>query len=152
MFKFELNSVLSLKEKVEDIKKKELGTAYAYKEGLEQQKEMLVSEHHGVYHAIKKNTCEDFDINMVKGLNRYSLHIKEKIQEKENHIDEAEKRVVQKRDELLCAMKERKILENLREIKREHYLTEAKKTEQLLVDEMVSYKYGELRRRDGENG
>ena len=88
----------------------------------------------------------------MKGLNRYSLHIKEKIHEKENHIDDAEKRVVQKRDELLCAMKERKILENLRELKREHYLTEAKKTEQLLVDEMVSYKYGELRRRDGENG
>ncbi|WP_069997453.1 flagellar export protein FliJ [Cellulosilyticum sp. I15G10I2] len=146
MFKFELNSVLSLKEKVEDTKKRELGAASTHKEGLEQQKEILVTEHDGLYNAIKANTCADFDIKQIRTLNRYSHHIKKRIKQAENDINKAQEVVEQKRDELLQAMKERKILEKLKEIKLEHYVIEAKRTEQLLIDEMVSYKYGEARR------
>ncbi len=149
MFKFELNSVLSLKEKMEDSKKRELGVANTHKERLEQIKDDLMNEHDGVYDAIKKNVCIDFDVKEVRLLNQYSLHIKKQIKQTQNDIHKAQKTVDQKRDELLDAVKERKILENLKEIKREHYMIESKKTEQLLVDEMVSYKYGKVRRSGG---
>lgn len=148
MFKFELNSVLSLKEKVEDNKKRELNVANTQKENLEQQKHFLNAQHQNICEGIKKNTTEDFNLQVIQTLNRYSIHIKKQLQKTELDLVQSEKIVNQKRSELLQAVKERKILENLKEIKRESYLIESKKVEQVLVDEMVSYKYAKLRRRD----
>lgn len=142
MFKFELNSVLSLKEKIEDVKKRELGHANTYKEELELQKQVLVNEHESVYDSIKKSSTQEVDIKAIKALNRYSSHISKQITDTEGHIESAQKVVDIKREELLNAMKERKILDNLKEIKLEQYIEESKKIEQLLVDEIVSYKYG----------
>ena len=142
MFKFELNSVLSLKEKFEDAKKRELGHANTYKEALDLQKEVLVNEYEGIYHAIKNNSTQEVNIRAIKALNRYSSHISKQIIEAEVHIVQAQKVVDIKREELLNAMKERKILDNLKEIKLEQYIEESKKVEQLLLDEIVSYKYG----------
>jgi flagellar FliJ protein len=146
MFKFELNSVLSLKEKVEDAKKRELGMANTYKEQLETQKNILVDEHKSIHQDIKKSSSEIINIKALKALNRYSSHIIKQIKRAEEDIDSAEKVVDIKRQELLDAMKERKILDNLKEIKLEQYRDESKKLEQLLVDEVISYQYGAVGR------
>ncbi|MDF2612689.1 MAG: fliJ [Clostridia bacterium] len=143
MFKFELNSVLSLKEKIEDVKKRELGIANTYKEELELQKEALVNEHDGIYVDIKKSSCAEVDIHAIKVLSRYSSYINKQIKDAEVHIVKAQKVVDIKREELLQAMKERKILDNLKEIKLEQHMEESKRLEQVLIDEIISYKYGQ---------
>ena len=50
-------------------------------------------------------------------------------------------KVEQKRLVLLNAMKERKVLEALKEKEMENYFREELKKEQKIIDEIVSYKY-----------
>ncbi len=146
MFKFELSSVLSLKEKIEDTKKRELGIATKKKEELEQEKSNLIGQKHALHDEIKRSSAKEVDINAVKSLNCYTSYINKQIIQTEGHIVKVQKVVDKKREELLEAMKERKILDNLKELKLEQYTQEARKIEQILVDEVVSYKYGEARR------
>ncbi|MDF2877391.1 MAG: flagellar export protein FliJ [Clostridia bacterium] len=148
MFKFELDSVLSLKEKLEDAKKRELGLANRHKEQLEFKKNTLIEEHQVVYSQIKTNSSKQVNIREVKVLNQYSTYVNQQIKQTEVRINNARKVVEKKRDELLSAVKERQILDNLKEIKLEQYREETKKIEQLLLDETVSYKYGVLKKGD----
>ena len=64
--------------------------------------------------------------------------IKAKVEE----LEEAEQKVQEKRNELLEAVKERKILENLKTIEKEVFDEEAKREEQRILDDLVTYKYG----------
>lgn len=148
MFKFELNSVLSLKEKLEDAKKRELGLANTHKEQLEVKKNVLVEEHGGIYSQIKRNSSKQVNIREVKVLNQYSTYVNQQIKQTEVHIDNAQKVVDKKHKELLSAVKERQILDNLKEIKLEQYRENTKRAEQLILDETVSYKYGRLKKGD----
>lgn len=151
MFRFELNSVLSLKEKVEDAKKRELGIANTRKEELEFQKRALEDEHDVLHEEIRSNSYE-MDIQKVKILNRYASYVNTQIKKTEVHIHNAQKVIDIKREELLCAMKERKILDNLKELKLEQYTEESKKMEQLFVDEVVCYQYSKAGGGENLNG
>ena len=148
MFKFELNPVLSLKEKIEDAKKRELGEANGHKEYLEFKKNSLADEHQGVYRQIKTNSSKQVNIREIQMLNQYSSYVDKQIKQTEIQIKAAKKIVEKKREELMGAVKERKILDNLKEIRLEQYREDTKKIEQILVDETVSYKYGVSKRGD----
>lgn len=148
MFRFELETVLSLKEKFEDSKKRELGVATVQEEKLQVEKQTLLTKKSYVYDAIKEASSECLDINSIKLFNRYSSVLNEEIQKKEVEILNAKKVVEEKRRQLFEAVKERKILENLKEIKFEQYREEANRAENQILDEIVSYKYGVVKRGD----
>ena len=57
------------------------------------------------------------------------------------NINKAKEIVEEKRLALLEAMKERKVLETLKEKEKENYFKEELKNEQKIIDEIVSYKY-----------
>lgn len=141
MFKFKLESVLSLKQDLEDTKKRELGMANIYKEQLEFQKNELLIENELLCNELKEKKSVVIDIHTIRLSHLYRNYILKQIKQKEIEIQQAQKVVDQKREALLVAMKERKILENLKQIKKEQHDDEAKKAEQLIVDEIVSYKY-----------
>ena len=142
MFKFKLESVLSLKQNTEDAKKRELGLANSYKEKLEEEQSLLITQYEESCNVVRTKEHQKVDIGMMKFAGRHVSYMKKQLAAKEKEIQSAEKRVEEKRTELFEAIKEKKILENLKEIKREEYIEEAKKTEQLIVDEIVTYKYG----------
>lgn len=146
MFKFELESVRSLKEKLEDSKKRELGIANSKKEQLVNQKQLLLERQQNVFKEKQVSNMEKIDLQAMKILNNYALHIDKEIKHKENEITTAKKVVKQKQGELLEAMKERKILDNLKAIKREQHRVEEGRKEQQIIDEVVSYKYGAVKR------
>ncbi len=141
MFKFELESVLSLKQNMEDKKKRELGLANREKELLVAEKTILVKHYEETCHALKKQNGVVLDVQNVKVSHLYAGYLLKQVERKERQIEEAQQKIDIKRQELYEAMKERKILENLKEIKREQYDEELKKAEQLIVDGLVSYKY-----------
>ena len=64
-----------------------------------------------------------------------------KIEEQMQNINKAKEIVEEKRLALLEAMKERKVLETLKEKEKENYFKEELKNEQKIIDEIVSYKY-----------
>jgi len=131
---------LTIKEKVEDVKKNEFGKAVM---ALSEAQRVLVD-----MQAARQNAIDEFrrDINKsinpaaFKRYNQYLEQMKLAIKRQEFVVEQCEVFVEQKRQELVEAMRDRKTLETLRENDFGEFLIEEKKQEQKIVDEIVSYK------------
>lgn len=139
-FVFRLQSVLGVKQKVEDLKKNEFGKAVGLlararqkKADMEQSKADCID---GLRNSIDKN-IEPKDILLY---NQYIDRLKHMIELQEAVIIKVEAYVEEKRAELVEAMRDRKTLETLKENDFEEFLEEEKKAEQKVVDEIVSYR------------
>ncbi|MCL2572964.1 MAG: flagellar export protein FliJ [Defluviitaleaceae bacterium] len=139
-FKFRMQSVLSIKEKVEDLKKNEFGKAMA---ALAEAQRVMVE-----MQQARENCIEDFRNGISGGIDpaafkRYNLYLEKMklaIKRQAFVVEQCEVFVEQKRQELVEAMRDRKTLETLRDNDYEEHLTEEKKQEQKIVDEIVSYR------------
>lgn len=141
MFTFTLQAVLSLKEKMEEKEKRLLGEMVAKRQILEKEKQMLEYECQQLYAQRKVQKEQTIKVTEWKMLHTYTTHIEKQIENVNEEIQKASTKVEKQREVLLEAMKQRKILENLKEIQRENYEIEYKQKEQLQVDELVSYTY-----------
>lgn len=148
MFKFKLASVLSLKEKIEDSKKRELGAATLYKDRLISEKLELVARREKVMEEVKAYNSKIVDVQSIRAFNVYNAYMKQAIEIKHKEVQEAQKKVEEKRAALLEAVKERKILDNLKDIQSEVFMEEEKRGEQRILDDVVTYKYGKKGRGD----
>lgn len=146
MFKFKLDSVLSLREKVEENKKRELGLAISYKDQLINEQQELIKKREETAQSVKVYNSQILDIQNIRAFNIYDAHMQKTIEYKSKQIQEAQKQVDHKRQALLEAVKERKILDNLKEIQKEVFIEEEKKKEQNILDDLVTYKYGRKER------
>ena len=142
MFKFSLEPVLALREKIEDSKKRELGVATMHQEKVYQEKLMLEQKKEEVLLQVKSQSNNLVDLSSIKALNQYNTYMNKAITLKGQELVEAEKRVSEKRNELLAAVKDRKILDNLKSIHRENFEEEEKRDEQRILDDMVTYRFG----------
>lgn len=142
MFKFKLEPVLSLKEKIEDSKKRELGVATMHKEVLLNEKLQLMKKKEEAIQAVKSHNSTVVDVQSLKAFNQYSVYMEQAIKAKNKQVQEAQNKVDEKREELLEAVKERKILDNLKDIQNEVFMEEEKREEQRILDDIVTYKYG----------
>lgn len=142
MFKFKLEPVLSLKEKIEDSRKRELGIATIHKEALLNEKLQLMKKKDEAMDEIKTHNNSVVDVQSFKAFNQYSVYMDQAIKAKNKQVQEAQKKVEEKREELLEAVKERKILDNLKDIQNEVFIEEEKREEQRILDDIVTYKYG----------
>ncbi len=142
-FGFRLESVLNLKTQIEDNAKNSL--ARAARE-LEFQKECLND-----MEALKENSMntlssavdQGIPVYQVKNYNSFFSLMKNKISNQKVNVNNAQNDVDINREALVKAMQERKILEKLKEKKYEEFLKEQNKSEQLLIDELNSYKFKE---------
>ncbi len=141
MFKYKLEPILALKEKLEESKKRELGLAHQCHEKAKAEKEVLVKQREMAFREAEIQSNEKVNVRQLRQLNYYSNYIDKAIHSKNEEINLAARKVEQRRDELIEAVKERKILENLKEIHLEDYKEEEKKKENNIVDEIVTYKY-----------
>lgn len=146
MFKFKLDSVLSLREKVEENKKRELGLAISYKDQLINEQQELIKKREETAQSVKVYNSQILDIQNIRAFNIYDVHMQKTIEYKSKQIQEAQKQVDHNRQALLEAVKERKILDNLKEIQKEAFIEEEKKKEQNILDDLVTYKYGRKER------
>lgn len=139
--KFELEAVLSLKQNIEDVKKRELGLANLKKMQLEEEKEILEETFTTTLGQAKISAQNKVNVEHIKQTHHYTKHLKTQIKDKDCEIIDADKQVEQRRKELTEAVKQRKILENLKTLRLEQFYEEEKKREQNLTDEIVSYQY-----------
>ena len=139
-FKFRLQSVLTIKEKVEDLKKNEFGKAVS---ALAEAQRVLAE-----MEAARGRCIDDFRREIDVGIdpaafaryNQFLDNVKLAIKRQEFVVEQCEIFVEQKRQELVEAMRDKKTLETLRENDFEEFLIEEKKLEQKVVDEIVSFK------------
>lgn len=146
MFKFELEPILSLKEKLEESKKREFGMVQLKKEQIQSQKQGLENRYNELCMTMRGHVTDMVNVAEMKRTRGYQKYLGKQLEYKEEELMVVVTAVEEKRSELLEAIKQRKILDNLKEIKYEGYLDEINKVEQQTVDELVSYKYSTVKR------
>jgi flagellar FliJ protein len=141
-FVFKLQSVLNLRKQKEDSIKNELANAMkkleAEKRKLSELETMLEDTVREFNEKTKKTT-----VHKLIEFNEYLSLLNSRIKEQKENVNNAVQYVDKVREELVKAVKERKILEKLRERQFEEFLLEQKKLEQKTNDEIVSYNYNE---------
>lgn len=153
-FEFRLESVRNLKIQMEDNAKNNLAAA---SRELERQKDHLsglVSTKESSIKELNAEVDKGISINKIKNYNNYLSLLKSRITYQKENVNKAQKYVDIKRDCLVKAVQERKILDKLRDKKYEEYTKEQGKAEQVLIDELNSFKFkldsGEENARDYE--
>lgn len=140
-FIFNMQGLLNIKEKLEEQSKTEYGKALTR---LEQEKSILLNLKNKKQENIlsfRESINKGVKPNYIDNINKYISFIDKKIEEQMQNINKAKEIVEEKRLALLEAMKERKVLETLKEKEKENYFKEELKNEQKIIDEIVSYKY-----------
>jgi len=140
-FNFRLESVLKLKTQIEDNAKNNLALAtrelekqkYHLKE-LEEIKEASMDE-------LSSAVNSGIPVYQIRNFNSFFGLMKSKISLQKVNVNNAQNDVDIKREALVKAMQEKKILEKLKEKKHMEYLKEQNKAEQQLIDELNSYKF-----------
>lgn len=141
MFKFKLETVLSLRHNTETMCQRELGIVLTEKNQLEQKYNDLMKTREELLMLMRPKPNESLDLEKLKNYKQYDETIKKKQAQVQAQLERIEIIVNEKKEALKEAVKERKILENLRAIEYEEYIDACKKEEQQLVDELIAYKY-----------
>ena len=144
-FIFKMQSILNLKERIEDQKEQEFAKALQILASARQILENLTNEKHHTIAKLRGEMGIKISPLDFQAYNNYIEVLKQRIEQQLLAIREAEAFVEKKRLELVEATKERKMLDKLKENKREEFIEEEKHSEQKQVDEIVSYKYAPSR-------
>jgi len=131
---------LTIKEKVEDLKKNEFGKAVSALAEAQRVKTEMEAMRDDCIDEFRRDIDEGIDPEAFRRYNLFIEKMKIAIKNQEQVVARAEAFVEQKRQELVEAMRDKKTLETLRDNDFEEFLIEEKKQEQKVVDEIVSYK------------
>lgn len=140
-FVYKLQSYLGVKEKIEEQKKLEYGKSLSKLEAERFEKNQLENKKSSTVEGFRKSITDGINPYALNGYNNYIGFVKKKIRDQEIVVQIAEKEAEKKRLELVEAMKERKMLDKLKEKAKDVYMKEQLHKEQKIVDEVVSYQY-----------
>lgn len=139
-FKFRLQTLLNLKEQLEKNAKNELGAAI---KKLEEEKSRLrqIDNEIDLCSAEFRDACKGSIVpEKIKEIKRYLEYLDKKRKNQVLAVKREQENVDKIREKLVEIMKERKVLENLKDKDFQEFLAEEDKKERQLVDELVSYK------------
>ncbi len=140
-FKFRMQSFLGVKEKIEDQKKLEYGKALKKLDDERNLLKELCDKKENLIYSIRNSIHSGIRPEELRRYNSFLDYIKRKIEDQKNVVKKAEEFAENKRLELVEAMKERKMLDVIKENDKIEYNKEQLLKEQKIVDEIVSYQY-----------
>ncbi len=141
-FRFSMENILSMKEKLEEQAKNEYGRANARLLAEQDKLDLLLDRLELANDELKGILIESLSVLEIRRRENAVEVIKSYIKQQKLVVKRCEKEVEVAREALSEAMKERKIFEKLKEKAKEAFLREEMKKEQREVDELMSYKYG----------
>ena len=139
IFRFAAN--LRVKERIEEQKKIEYGKALAALETEKQKKARMLLEREETIASFRESVNKLITPADVQTHNNYLGLLKAMVIKQDETIKKCEETAEIKRLELVEAMKQRKIMEKLKEKDRERFIREEQLREQKIQDETVSYRY-----------
>ena len=142
MFKFKLQSVLEYRLNVEEKVQGEFSGAKRY---LEEQKSILkalASERQHLMNDLRNMQQVTMRADDIATLVAYVETIRHKEKDQKNIIHQAKDQIEAKRKELVEAVKNRKVMENLKAKHEEEYKKDFNDREQKNSDEMAVLKFG----------
>lgn len=140
-FKYKFDNILQLREKLEDIKKREYAEELQALEKKKKAKKQIEETLKNNIITLKKATARNIDTNEVTMYLKYQKVLKERNKIAAEELHKSTLKTEDKRSELLDAMKSKKTLSVLKEKKLEQFVEEEKKAEQQIIDEIVSFAY-----------
>ncbi len=139
-FNFRYQNLLEVKEKHEELIKGELSKI---KKLLEDEKEKLINFQSNkeiyqeyLFTKIKKGTNAAY----LQACNSYINHLDQKINEQFRAVEQCNQEVKKTRKKLVLVSQEKKVFEKLKEKEKKLFSLAEKKLENLLVDQLVTYK------------
>jgi flagellar protein FliJ len=142
MFKFKLQSVLEYRMNIEEKIHNEFSDVNRY---LNQQKAVLkalVLERENLINDLRNMQKKTMRADHIATHVAYVENLRKKEKEQKNVIHQAKEAVENKRKELMEAVKNRKVMENLRDKNAEEYQKNLNEQEQKNSDEMSVLKFG----------
>lgn len=140
-FKFKLESILSIKIKLETQAKAEFGMETAKLREEEEKLEAMRLRKEGFQQRLTDAVQNILILRQIKVLEDSVENVKYNMQLQRIVIRRQEQRVEMAREKMNEAMKERKTYEKLKEKEKEEFLRELELAERKEVDEFVSFRY-----------
>ncbi|NLK20759.1 MAG: flagellar export protein FliJ [Epulopiscium sp.] len=139
-FQFRLDNILNIREKLEDKKKQEYGEASTSFQNEKEIKHQLINKTDNIFCGMRDMLENKITPREVLYYNQYIGFLKERIIEQNKKVEDAARHMENKRCELLEVVKQRKMLESLKEKQKAAFLEEVNKSEQKIIDEIISFK------------
>ena len=146
-FRYRMQSILDIKEKLEDQARQELASAQAALNGETRRLEELKARKSGYEEEAAGLLSGTLILREIEDNKSAILRMDEYIALQRERVRAAERQVEKARERLQEVMQERKMHENLKEHAFEAFLEEEKKQEGKEVDELTSYTYGQKKSR-----
>ena len=148
-FIYKLQSLLNIKEKLEEQEKTAYGLAKAVLNEEEEKLAQLVAKKNRYVEEKRQKMSELLDVLELSRLEQ-AIHSTEMlIDEQVLAVKRAEKAVALAQIRLENAMKERKIQEKLRENAFEEFKKEMEAAEQQEINELVTFRFGKQKEKEG---
>lgn len=141
-FRFSMQNILDMKEKLEDQAKNEYGQANARLLREQEKLDAIIERREEAKRMLKLILRETLSIVEIRKKENAVEVLKFYVMQQQLVVKRCEKEVEVAREKLSEAMKERKIFEKLREKAFEEFVLEENRREQKEVDELMSYKHG----------
>lgn len=141
-FKFRLQSILGIKEKLEQQAKIILSEENAKLNQEQLKLQNLFKDKKNILQKMKDSFTGTIDIISFDAYRNYSLKVDDMIKEQKVVIEKQLIVVTEAREKLATIVKERKALEKLKEKEIEVYNREMQLAEDKQIDELVTYKFG----------
>ncbi len=142
MFKFKLQSILEYRVNIEE---KILNEFSDLKRDLEEKRAVLkalVTERESLMNDLRNMQSVTMRVDDIAALVAYVENIRMKEKEQKNILHQAKEKVEKKRQELMEAVRNRKVMENLRDKHAAEYQKNLNELEQKNSDEMSMLKFG----------
>lgn len=141
-FRFSMQNILNMKEKLEDQAKNEFAQANARLLREQEKLEIIVARREEAREKLKLALYETLSVAEIRTRENAVEVLKFYAMQQQLAVKRCEKEVEVAREKLSEAMKERKIFEKLREKAFDEFVFEENRKEQKEVDELMSYKHG----------
>ena len=143
-FRFKLQNILNMKEKLEEQAKNEYSQANMRLREAEEEEERLKGRQAAAEAELARLLSETLDVMKIKQSEDAVEILKMYVRQQHLVVIQCAREVEIAREKLNEAMKERKTFEKLREHAFEDFLKEVNLAEQKEVDELVSYRHGRV--------
>lgn len=138
-FNFRLEKVLNYKKTLEDYKKSQYGVVQK-KLFDEENKLAKFNKYKNIVKNEKNQTVIKTNIGNLAMYNNYINDLSRKIKSQERIVNKTRKDAEEAKEEMITAVKEKKIFEKLKEQEYEEYLYQLKRDEEKQTDAIISYK------------
>ncbi len=149
-FRFPMQSILDIKYKLETQAKQSFAAAQAALLSEEEKLQNLCGRKAGYEEKARSLLSGSLNVMDIEENKTAIIVLDGYIAEQTREVELARRKVERRREDMAAAMRERKTYETLRENAFQEFLAEENRAEGKMVDELVSYTYGQKKQAENQ--